>query len=224
MAVAGSKELYAWGLNSHGQLGLSDTVNRKLPERVVAIPGEGILDIGGGSAHSAALLSNGTVYCWGLGANGRLGLGSENSKLEPTKLPLRGILHLAVGHSHTAAVANTTVYTWGSGSYGRLGHGNQDDQFDPTQIVEFQGKSVRKLVFSVFHSIAIICNGEVWAWGNAKDGRLGVDAGNEENQLVPRRVGVGSNMQQHDIIDVALGLKHGVALASNGTLFSWGDA
>ena len=105
-------------------MGLGDTINRMEPVKVSSIPGEGILDVGGGSAHSAVLLSNGTIYTWGLGANGRLGHGDENSMLEPTKLELRDIVSIAVGHSHTGAVANTQVYTWGNGSYGRLGHGN----------------------------------------------------------------------------------------------------
>lgn len=75
-------------------------------------------------------MENGLVYTWGLGANGRLGLGSENSKLDPTKITKLAdqnimVNSIAVGHSHTGAVSSTQVYTWGSGSYGRLGHGNQ---------------------------------------------------------------------------------------------------
>lgn len=66
-------------------------------------------------------------------------------------------------------------------------------------------------------------NGEVWSWGNSKNGRLGVPSSGGENQLIPVRVGMGTLMGALKIVDIALGYKHGLAISKRGQLFAWGD-
>jgi cysteine-rich repeat protein len=89
--------------------------------------------------HTCVLLNSGTVRCWGLGDNGRLGYGNTNSvgdnetPLEAyALLPNNGdvnvggsVVQLTAGGNHTCALLSSgTVRCWGNSSAGQLGYGN----------------------------------------------------------------------------------------------------
>jgi Regulator of chromosome condensation (RCC1) repeat len=67
-------QVYAWGLNTSGQLGLGDTVTRRSPAPVDALWAIPVVRLGAGSAHSAALASNGFLFTWGSNERGQLGI------------------------------------------------------------------------------------------------------------------------------------------------------
>ena len=64
--------LKCWGWNFYGQLGEGSTANRRQPVDVKGLTGKTVA-VSGGGGHTCALLEDGTVYCWGLNANGQLG-------------------------------------------------------------------------------------------------------------------------------------------------------
>ncbi len=99
-------DLYAFGYNNYGQLGLGDTTNRNRPTKL-ALSGVSLIDAG--YRHSLAVLENGDVYCWGQGGP-KLGLGDRNNRNTPTRIEgLRGNngLAIAAGFSHSLAVVGT---------------------------------------------------------------------------------------------------------------------
>lgn len=222
LAVSYSRKLFAWGCNAYGQLGIGHTKDQMTPA-LVSIDAEYLVDISGGGSHSIALAEDGRVFTWGLGEGGRLGHGGANIELHPRAIDsIKDAIHIAAGHSHSGCIIKGGIYTWGIGTYSRLGHGDLSDQYTPKMIEYFKGRFMQKICLSIFHSIALSSNGEVWAWGNSKNGRLGVPTSFGENQLTPARVGNGSLMANCKIIDIACGYKHGLALAKSGHLFAWG--
>lgn len=222
LAISSGRKLYTWGTNSYGQLGVGDTNTRTEPV-LVSIDAEYLLDVAGGGSHSMALSKEGEVFTWGLGEGGRLGHGDCNIQLHPKKIEkLSNVESVAAGHSHSGCIIKGEIYTWGIGTYARLGHGSLSDFFEPKLVEFFKGRFMEKLCLSFFHSVVLSSNGEVWAWGNSKNGRLGIPTSFGENQLVPVRIGIGSLMSQCKIIDIACGYKHGLALAKSGHLFVWG--
>jgi len=73
-----------WGLGSNGQLGYGDTAtigDDETPETAgpVGLGSLRAVAISAGSFHTCALISDGTVRCWGFGGNGRLGYGNTDS-------------------------------------------------------------------------------------------------------------------------------------------------
>ena len=68
-------QVYAWGLNNHGQLGLGHKENTAMPALVKDLEGHQILMIAGGEHHSIAVTAEGKVYCWGRNDEGQCGRG-----------------------------------------------------------------------------------------------------------------------------------------------------
>jgi regulator of chromosome condensation len=72
------KQLFAWGLNNHGQLGIGNKFDTAVPTRVRDLdPFEGdyVVQVAGGEHHSIARTNDGLVYCWGRNDEGQVGAG-----------------------------------------------------------------------------------------------------------------------------------------------------
>ena len=156
---SGSDRAFCWGLNDYGQLGIesitnvgdgsgvsmSSIVNTDLTKEVYAIDA--------GEDHACAIVNYGSyraVQCWGNGADGRLGYGSQDNRgTGPgstngmgTNLPY---VRLTNSGSHYAYYANNIevgagtscvkmdskdVICWGDNGIGQLGYGDTEDRGD----------------------------------------------------------------------------------------------
>lgn len=67
--------VYGWGLNNHGQLGVGHKENISLPEQVKGLQGQNVVMMAGGEHHSIAVTAEGKVYCWGRNDEGQCGRG-----------------------------------------------------------------------------------------------------------------------------------------------------
>lgn len=137
-----------WGDGRAGVLGSRATDSRLdgLPDgptdeaSVVALGGAATA-ITAGTQHACALLAGGAVRCWGAGANGRLGSGATDDRLdgevaggtdEASSVPLaEPATAISAGESHTCALlASGAVSCWGLGASGQLGAGRSDSRLD----------------------------------------------------------------------------------------------
>ncbi len=116
-----------WGNNAFGQLGDNSLAAKMVPTAVVGLS-SGVAAVAAGSNHTCALLSTGSVQCWGSGTAGQLGNGGIVDKLIPTDLPDLGpqVSNLIAGStaSHTCAILKDgTLKCWGQNLYGQIGDG-----------------------------------------------------------------------------------------------------
>ena len=81
-AVDGDGNLYAWGQNTTGELGLGDDVERDEPEQVSGIAG--VAWVAASAFHTVAVDGDGNVYAWGRNDNGELGMGDVVERDTPT--------------------------------------------------------------------------------------------------------------------------------------------
>jgi alpha-tubulin suppressor-like RCC1 family protein len=81
MLTAGA--LYAWGSDSHGQLGDQGTAHQLSPEPISPPSGVTYATVASGGATSYAIATNGAVWAWGDGAQGQLGDGKQTNSLTP---------------------------------------------------------------------------------------------------------------------------------------------
>ena len=77
-------EMYAWGYNGDGQLGLGDTTNRSSPVQVGALTTWS--QVAGGLTHTLATTTGGALYAWGNNNEGRLGLGNTTYYSSPVQV------------------------------------------------------------------------------------------------------------------------------------------
>lgn len=89
------------------------------------------------------LTSDGEVFTWGRGDDGRLGHGDNGWKYVPRLIhSLAGqvVTQVTCGSYHTAAITgNGALYTWGGGMYGKLGHGNEAGCTTPRRVEDLVG-------------------------------------------------------------------------------------
>ena len=174
-----------------------------------------------GAFHTAALTSDGAVYTWGSGQDGKLGHGDENNQRTPKRveaLASTSVRALACGGNHTAALTSDgAVYTWGDSECGQLGHGDENNQHTPKRVEALASVSVRALACGYAHTAALTSDGAVYTWGGGNDGQLG--HGDTSHQHTPKRVEALASVS---IRALACGEYHTAALTSDGAVYTWG--
>jgi hypothetical protein len=102
-----ARELWAWGDNFSGQLGLGDFDIRRNPTEVTAMHGKRIKQVACSDWHTAVLLESGELWVTGRNSWGQLGLGDRQKRAEfqqVTALAGKIVVAVACGESHTVAV------------------------------------------------------------------------------------------------------------------------
>ena len=109
-----SDSVLATGLNKHGQLGIGSTDNAAVFLPVEACAGLcQLVDIAAGEAHSAAITATGSLFAWGKGGKGQVGLAGIKKDVlapKPVLLPAMGARYLGLA-SLTCSGASTFVLT-----------------------------------------------------------------------------------------------------------------
>ncbi|KAM9333946.1 RCC1 and BTB domain-containing protein 1 isoform 3-T3 [Symphorus nematophorus] len=118
MAVINNGEVYGWGYNGNGQLGIGNNGNQLMPCRLAALQGLCIQQIVSGYGHCLALTDEGLLYAWGSNTYGQLGTGNKSNHLTPVQIMAdkERIVEVAACHStHTSAAKTQSgqVYMWG---------------------------------------------------------------------------------------------------------------
>jgi alpha-tubulin suppressor-like RCC1 family protein len=134
---------------------------------------------------------------------------------------------MLLGTTVNVASAASATSAWGLNDDGQLGNGSMTGPstclFNGVQhfcsktpiLVEELGE-VTAVAAGQFHSLALLSNGTVEAWGNNEKGQLG--DGTTTGSDVP-----GAVAGLSEVTAVAAGTTHSLALLSNGTVEAWGS-
>jgi alpha-tubulin suppressor-like RCC1 family protein len=237
LALLSNGTVLAWGSNEAGQLGTANKATKSaVPATVKGL--SGVKAIAAGSEDSLALLSNGTVMSWGANSEGQLGNGKTTNSNVPVAIKgLSGVTAIAAGGEHSLALlSNGTVMSWGSNGNSQLGvpavkkkigggGPEEEEEFEETEIersttpVPVQALSgVSAISAGAVHSLALLGNGSVMAWGANQNDELGNGSvGGADN--IPSPVNGLSGVAA---IATAATAQHNLALLSGGTVVSWG--
>ena len=176
----------------------------------------GVTSISTGQDHTCALITGGTVKCWGNSQSGQLGDGTKVYRNVPTLVPgLTGVTSISIGWDHTCAViTGGTVKCWGKNKYGQLGDGTTTDRTVPTLVPGLTG--VTSISIGRDHICAVITGGTVKCWGSNSGGKLG--DGTTTNRTVPTLVPGLTG-----VTSVSAGDDHTCTVITGGTVKCWGS-
>ena len=126
-----------WGRNNYGQLGDGTTVYSTTPSvNVFRITTATSLALG--DYHSCALLTGGTIKCWGRNDNGQRGTGGNSDSTTPN-VNVSGITtatSIALGSQHSCALlTGGAIKCWGWNNKGQLGDSYQTSRTTPVDVV-----------------------------------------------------------------------------------------
>jgi len=237
--VSSINSVAAWGANDQGQLGDGTTGGiSNTPVPVIGLDEWDIKALAGGDGYSLALKRDGTVWAWGNNHWGQLGNGTTGDSNIPVQVKdrndptgfLTGVQAIDAGVFHNIALKNDgTVVTWGANFVGQLGDGT-DDSSEPDQDVphsypvnvkDLNGvddlTGVEAIAAGGVHSLALLEDGTVAAWGYNVFGQLG-EGSNIEFSNTPREV-----IKLSGVEAIASGLFHSLALLEDGTVKAWGS-
>jgi alpha-tubulin suppressor-like RCC1 family protein len=177
-----------------------------------------VVDISAAERHTCALLTDGTIKCWGTNNYGELGANVMDSAYSPVELAgLSGAaVALSVGANNVCAViSGGTVQCLGRGDYGELGDGNNAGNSNvPVTVLDSAGETplsgVTAISVGMWQTCAIISGGTLQCWGYNNDNVGTVSSLPVEVSGITNAVSIG------------LGEYQACAVLSGGTAKCWG--
>jgi alpha-tubulin suppressor-like RCC1 family protein len=171
--------------------------------------------LAGGTAHSAGLKQDGTVWAWGDNYWCQLADGTTTDKISPVQvLGLSNITAITAGHVHMMALRQDgTLWAWGYNGYGQLGDGTTTSRCSPIQVPGITG--ITAIATGFYHTAVLRQDGTVWTWGHNHYSQLG--DGTATDRISPVQVSGLTG-----ITSIAAGESHTVALRQDGTVWAWG--
>lgn len=194
-----------------------------------------IVSVDEGDFFGCALISDGTVWCWGDNSLGQLGISPPGQDSIPaTQVPnLTGVTAIAVGGSSVCVIkGDASVWCWGESTQWQTAH-DPDANADPfcgsnrCNPTPSQVTGVYALQVSVngSNACAITTNHTVMCWGSNGSGECGLPATPDQAHALPTVIGAGSKpFNAASFVSVRLGyFAAGVcALDSTGQVWCWG--
>ncbi|XP_002730519.1 X-linked retinitis pigmentosa GTPase regulator-like, partial [Saccoglossus kowalevskii] len=213
--------LYSFGAGSDGQLGTGDAQCATSPQ-LINLPEQKYKLLSAGTDHSAALTTDGTLYMWGSGSEGQLGLGNTDSVETPKELKFHSsVSWVSCGYYHTAIVTDDgKLYTFGEKEFGKLGL--TEDQLEDTTTpkhVESITEKIKLVACGGAHTAVISDVGNLYTFGDGMHGQLG--NGPSLLQLsLPQKV---ARLSEHKCKYVSCGDNHTAVITEKGAMYTFGD-
>lgn len=221
-AIDMAGNIWVWGANFDGQLGDGTTQYSPFMKQVVFPEALTFAKVEAGRRHTVALDQNGEVWAWGHNGSGQLGDSTTTDRLTPVKVQMpEGVIFsdvFAGGGRTMALTASGEYYGWGFNGNGRLGDGSTEDKLIPVKGILPDGVTLTDLSAGDTYNLALDNSGKLWAWGFNGDGQLGDGTTDHSSELVP--VDLPSSVT---VESFSAGRRHNLAIASDGTVWAWGN-
>jgi alpha-tubulin suppressor-like RCC1 family protein len=221
LAVDTTGHVWGWGANGGGELCLGNTKTYLEPVR---LPLSKVTTLAGASNH-ALYDADGTVYACGQNLEGSLGDGSMTNSTTPVRVVgLHGaaVTELVASFANSGALLSNGEYLdWGYNAQGQLGLGRHGQPSDIPERVDLPGP-VTKIaeggsIWGNGQTLAMLSNGELWAWGADSSCQLGNRTRGREPSPVRFYPPTGVTYQS-----LATGSATSYAVSTTGQVYAWG--
>jgi alpha-tubulin suppressor-like RCC1 family protein len=129
--------LWTWGWNIYGKLGQNSYGNPTQRSSPVQIPGTTWDKPRANGHYPRAIKTDGTLWVWGTGSQGNLGLNDEGiNRSSPTQVPGTTWSDADVGYDGSCIATKTdgTLWSWGYNQWGQIDHNDRTSRSSPIQI------------------------------------------------------------------------------------------
>jgi hypothetical protein len=171
-----------------------------------------VVAIAAGMFHCLALQADGTVVGWGNNNYGQA-TGVTNGAAGVVTIagqPLTGVVAIAAGNFHSLALmTDGTVVGWGDDTWGET-----SIPAGLTDVVAIAGGDG--------HSLALKTDGTVVGWGDDEYGEATGQPNTNYPYFATGEVMLGGQALS-DVVAIAAGGDHSLALKTDGTVVGWGD-
>ena len=174
ISVAGAA--WCWGEFTNGRLGTTASSDAETPTATAFLGGLAS-EISAGGAHTCALLTNGTITCFGNNNTGQLGqaITTASSSTPIVVTLVATATHVSVGKQFTCALLSTAVvHCFGDDAKGQLGFGTSGSFRETPAAVTGLTGTVVDVVAGTSHACAVMSTGQVRCWGLNDQGQLGI--------------------------------------------------
>jgi alpha-tubulin suppressor-like RCC1 family protein len=178
------------------------------------------LQVGTGTVHTCARLSDSTMWCWGGNQQGQLGVATQTMcgpgmacSPTPQQVPVSAVNDLALGDRHTCTTTASGVYCWGANVQGEFGDGTNTSSPAPIAVALRAGTTA--LATGQLYTCSLIGTG-VQCSGQNQFGEVGDGTGTV--QLSPK----AAILPVVTVVKLGAGYDHMMAITDNGDLYGWG--
>lgn len=188
-ALVSGGAVKCWGFNSFGALGTGSNTGpdscfgtpcAMTPADVTGVSGATAVAVG--FQFACALLSGGTIDCWGTNSQGQLGDGLQTYSASPVSVSgITNAVAITAGDQHACALLSTgAVECWGNNDQGQLGmdvttgpESCSSDACSTTPRAVVNISSATAISAGRFTTCALLSDGSAQCWGNGGEGELG---------------------------------------------------
>ena len=221
-AVLTDGTIKCWGDNSSRQLADGTTTNRTSPVSVLGIPttsGATATSVSSSGMHSCAVLTDGTIKCWGLNNWAQLGITVPNSTYRSTPVLVPDISNatsVSTGGAHSCALlSDNSMKCWGNNSEGQVGNDSYNAAAAPLYVPGIA--TATSISTGEKHSCAMLTGGTIKCWGYNPSGQLGTEVGIASRSPIPV-----VNQETSTVTNISGGSEHACALLTGGAINCWG--
>lgn len=178
-----------------------------------------------GGQHTCAVVSDGTVRCWGRNEGGELGMGQKADQSSPPDPTVFAVQNLSNATSVRAnlnrscgILAEKTVSCWGWGAGGRLGDNTSTVRAYPGPVPGLA--NVSDLSLGTDHACVVFTSGAVSSvscWGGNGSGQAGLDPATSSVVPTPQTISGFTN-----VLQVSGGVNHSCMVLKTGQVLCWG--
>jgi alpha-tubulin suppressor-like RCC1 family protein len=219
MALRSDGQLFGWGYNGTGILGINNTTNQPYPVPVGFGGGEGRSipwkDIVLGATHAIGLKTDGSIWTWGDNANGALGTNDVNQRSNPVIITSSSYSAIGAGYYTSFAIdINGRLFGWGFNSFGTVGDNTVTARSSPVLVAT---TSSFIAVTSGQHTLALTTANTIMGWGQNGTGSVGNGTIANISSPVLVTSGIGS------AVAIAIGGATSAGISATGKLYAWGN-
>jgi alpha-tubulin suppressor-like RCC1 family protein len=219
LAVKTNGTLWSWGNGQFGQLG-NGVFNSATWTVTQVGTATDWLTVSAGNRFSIAIKTTGTLWSWGLNANGQLGINNTIDQAIPVQVgTASNWARIDAGNQHSLAVdTGGFMWAWGVNTFGQFGNGTFTSSLIPVQVGTSSNWSLVSAGFD--HSMALNSNGILYTFGNNTNGQLCDGTNSLSNSPIP--ISFSSSGLVSLYIAISAGNTFSLAIKNDNTLWSGG--